>query len=147
MQSPCPINALLSYAYSLLVKDITITLNAIGFDPYMGYYHQPRYGRPALALDMMEPFRPLIADSVVITCINNGITGIHDFVRAGNAVTLKDDARKRFLSAYERRMDTLVTHPVFNYRISYRRVLEVQGRLLGRFLMGELSQPPEFVTR
>ena len=113
-----PINALLSYAYSLLVKDITITLNGIGFDPYLGYYHQPSYGRPALTLDMMEPFRPLIADSVVITCINNGITGIHDFVRAGNAVTLKDDAQKRFLTAYERRMDTLVTHPLITTSVT-----------------------------
>lgn len=142
-----PINALLSFAYSMLVKDWTLTLWIVGMDPYLGFYHQPRYGRPALALDMMEPFRPLIADSVVLTCINNGIITPYYFVQRGHAFALNSEGRKRFISAYERRMDTLITHPVFNYRISYRRVLEVQARLLARYLMGEISEPPEFVTR
>ncbi len=142
-----PVNALLSFAYSLLVKEFTITLLAVGFDPYLGFYHQPRYGRPALALDMMEPFRPLIADSVVVSCINKGVIQTGDFVRSAGAVALKPEARKRFILAYESRMDTLITHPVFNYRVSYRRVLEVQARLLARYLLGELPKPPEFVTR
>lgn len=142
-----PVNALLSLAYSLLTKDITITLLSVGFDPYLGYYHQPRYGRPALALDLMEPFRPLIGDSTVLTAINNGVTQSGDFIRAGGAVSLKPDARKRFILAYERRMDTLVTHPLFNYRLSYRRLLELHSRLFGRYLLGELSEPPTFVTR
>lgn len=142
-----PVNALLSLAYSLLVKDLTIILLAVGFDPYLGFYHQPRYGRPALALDLMEPFRPLIADSTVITAINTGVVQPGDFIHAAGAVALKPDARKRFILAYERRMDTLITHPVFNYRVSYRRVLEVQSRLLARYLTGELSKPPEFTTR
>lgn len=142
-----PVNALLSFAYSLLVKDWTITLVRVGFDPYLGFFHQPRYGRPALALDLMEPFRPLIADSIVITAINTGVIRQNDFFRAAGAVSLKRDGRKRFILAYEKRMDTLITHPVFNYRISYRRVLEVQARLLGRFLTGEISAPPEFTTR
>ena len=142
-----PVNALLSLAYTLLVKDFTITLLAVGFDPYLGFYHQPRYGRPALALDMMEPFRPIIADSTVITAINTGVVQPSDFVRAGGAVSLKPEARKRFIMAYERRMDSLITHPIFNYRVSYRRILEVQARLLARYLTGELKQPPEFTTR
>ena len=142
-----PVNALLSFAYSILAKDLTITLLTVGFDPYMGFYHQPRYGRPALALDMMEPFRPIIADSVVLSAINNGIIQSNDFERSAGAVALKPDARKRFILAYERRMDTLITHPVFNYRISYRRTLEVQARLLSRYLMGEIPKPPEFLTR
>ena len=142
-----PINALLSFAYSLLVKDCTITLLRVGFDPYLGFYHQPRYGRPALALDIMEVFRPLIADSTVITAVNNGVVKQSDFYRAAGSVALKSEGRKRFIQAYERRMDTLITHPTFRYRISYRRVLEVHARLLARFLMGEIDQPPEFTTR
>ncbi|MEW6235524.1 MAG: CRISPR-associated endonuclease Cas1 [Candidatus Omnitrophota bacterium] len=142
-----PVNAMLSFAYSLLTKEFAIVLLRVGFDPFMGFYHQPRYGRPALALDMMEPFRPLIADSVVISVINNGVIQSKDFVRSAGAFALKPDARKAFIMTYERRMDSLITHPIFNYRISYRRVLEVQARLLARYLLGELPTPPEFCTR
>jgi len=142
-----PINALLSLAYSLLAKDLTITLTTVGFDPLLGFYHRPRYGRPALALDLMEEFRPLIADSVVLSAVNNGVVQPGDFVRRGGAVALGNAGRARFLRAYERRMDELITHPVFGYRISYRRVLEVQARLLARYLAGEIPAYPTFATR
>ncbi len=142
-----PINAMLSYAYSLLAKDLAVTALAVGFDPFVGFYHQPRYGRPALALDLMEEFRPIIADSVVLWVVNNGIVAPGDFIRRGPAVALKPDARRKFIQAYERRLDALVTHPVFGYRISYRRVLEVQTRLVGRVLAGELAAYPAFRTR
>jgi len=142
-----PVNALLSYAYALLVKDITVTLFAVGFDPYLGFYHTLRYGRPSLALDLMEEFRPIVADSVVIWAINNRVLTDEDFIKRGRAVALKTDARKKFIAAYERRLDALITHPVFGYRISYRRVLEVQARLLGRFLTGEIAEYPSFRTR
>lgn len=141
------VNALLSFAYSILVKDLTVVLSAVGFDPYLGFYHSPRYGRPALALDLMEEFRPLIADSVVIGVVNNGEIGSEDFIARAGAVALTKTGRRKFLEAYERRMDTLVTHPIFKYRISYRRVLEVQARLLGRYLTGEISRYPAFRTR
>ena len=140
-------NALLSLAYSLLAKDLTVAAVAVGFDPYLGFYHRPRYGRPALALDLMEEFRPIIADSAVITVVNTKVIGAGDFVRRGVAVALTDKARARFIDAYERRMGELVTHPVFGYRISYRRVLEVQTRLLARFLGGEVVDVPSFRTR
>jgi CRISPR-associated protein Cas1 len=142
-----PVNALLSLGYAVLTKDVTTTLMAVGFDPYLGFYHQPRYGKPALALDLMEEFRPLIVDSVVLGAVNGGIVRGRDFVRRAGAVALTDAGRARFLQAYERRMDELVTHPVFGYRISYRRVLEVQARLLGRHLAGEIAHYPAFVTR
>jgi CRISPR-associated endonuclease Cas1/CRISPR-associated protein Cas4 len=142
-----PVNALLSLAYSLLAKDFTIILQAVGFDPFMGFYHRPRYGRPALALDLMEEFRPLVADSVVLGAVNTGVVQRGDFVERGGAVALSDSGRARFLHAYERRMDELVTHPLFGYRISYRRVLEVQARLLARFLGGEIPEYPGFHTR
>ena len=142
-----PINALLSLGYSLLTKGLTVACYAVGFDPYIGFYHQPRFGRPALALDLMEPFRPLIADSAVLTAVNTGMVTARDFVRVGGSVALTTGGRKAFFRAYELRMDTLVTHPLFGYRISYRRTLEVQSRLLGRVLLGEITEYPNFCTR
>ncbi|MBK8211903.1 MAG: CRISPR-associated endonuclease Cas1 [Rhodospirillales bacterium] len=142
-----PVNALLSFAYALLTRTFTVTLSAVGFDPYRGFYHQPRYGRPALALDLMEPFRPLIADSAVLQAINNAEVQASDFVRSGPAVALKPDGRKRFIAAFERRLSHEITHPLFGYRLSYRRLLEVQARLLGRWLLGEIPEYPQFVTR
>jgi CRISPR-associated endonuclease Cas1/CRISPR-associated protein Cas4 len=142
-----PVNALLSFAYALLVRTWTMTLSAVGFDPYRGFYHQPRYGRPALALDMMEPFRPLVADSSVIQAVNNGEVKSSDFVSAAGSVALDPDGRRRFIATFERRLDLEVTHPLFGYRVSYRRLLELQARLLGRYLLGELEEYPNFVTR
>lgn len=142
-----PVNALLSLGYALLAKDLTIALQAIGFDPYLGFYHQPRYGRPALALDLMEEFRPLIVDSVVLSAVNTGAIRVTDFLRRGGAVTLTQAGRGKFLRAYERRMDEEIAHPIFGYRISYKRTLEVQLRLLARFLTGEIGEYPPFATR
>jgi CRISPR-associated protein Cas1 len=142
-----PVNALLSLAYSLLAKDLTIICHAVGFDPFIGFFHQPRFGRPALALDLMEGFRPLVADSAVLTAVNTRMVTAGDFVRVGSAVTLSGAGRKAFLRAYEQRMDTLVTHPLFGYRVNYRRILEVQTRLLARVVTGEIARYPGFETR
>jgi len=142
-----PVNALLSFAYSLLAKELTVTAQIIGFDPYLGFYHQPHYGRPALALDVMEEFRPLVADSVVLTAINTGVISPDDFIISGPAVALTPAGRKKFIQAFENRLQTEITHPIFGYRISYRRVLEVQLRLLGRALGGEIANYPAFTTR
>lgn len=144
---PDPTNALLSFAYSMLVRAWQVQLTSVGFDPYRGFYHQPRYGRPALALDMMEPFRSLIADSSVIQAVNNGEVRPSDFISAGGGVALTSDGRKRFIATFERRMSVEVTHPIFGYRVSYRRLLEIQARLLARFLLGEFSEYPNFTTR
>ena len=119
----------------------------MGLDPYLGFYHQVKPGKPALALDLMEPFRPLIAESVVLTAINNRMVIPEHFIVAGKSVVLSDAGRKGFLMAYEQRMDALVTHPLFGYRVSYRRLLEIQTRLLGRWLTGEISEYPVFITR
>ena len=142
-----PVNALLSLAYSMLAKDLTIICQAVGFDPFQGFYHQPRFGRASLALDLMEPFRPLIADSAVLSAINTRMIGPGDFVRAGDSVALTPSGRKAFFRAYEQRMDTLVTHPLFGYRVNYRRLLEIQTRLLARVFTGEIGAYPVFVTR
>lgn len=142
-----PVNALLSFAYAMLTRQWTMTLTAVGFDAYRGFYHQPRYGRPALALDMMEPFRPLLADSAVLTAINNGEVRPTDFVSAAGSVNLAPSGRKRFIAAFERRLEHKVTHPLFGYQIAYSRLLEVQARLLARFLLGEIREYPNFMTR
>lgn len=142
-----PINALLSFAYAMLTREWTVVLSAVGLDPYLGFYHQPRYGRPALALDMMEPFRPLLADSTVLMAVNNGEVRPSDFVRSAGSCNLNESGRKRFIAAFERRMSQEVTHPLFRYRLSYRRLLEVQARLLIRTLSGEISEYPNFITR
>lgn len=142
-----PINALLSFLYSMLAKEMLVALVGVGFDPYQGFYHQPRYGRPALALDLMEEFRPLVADSVVIGLVNNGEARPSDFISRAGAVALTEAGRRRVLEAFERRLDALVTHPRFGYQISYRRVFEVQARLLARFLSGEIAEYPPFCTR
>ena len=142
-----PVNALLSFGYAMLTRTFVMVLSGTGFDPYRGFYHQPRYGRPALALDMMEPFRPLIVDSAVVTAINNGEIRPTDFVRSPIGVALSDTGRKRFLGTLERRLGQEVTHPIFGYRVEYRRLLEIQARLLGRYLMGEIPNYPNFVTR
>ena len=141
------VNAMLSYAYSILAKDCTVACYAVGFDPMIGFYHQPRFGRPSLALDLMEPFRPLIAESAVLSAINNRMVQPKDFIAVGPAISLTADGRKGLIHAYERRMDTLVTHPLFDYRVSYRRLLEIQARLLARFLQCEIKSYPVFVTR
>lgn len=142
-----PVNALLSYAYALLVRTWTVALTAVGFDPYRGFYHQPRYGRPALALDMMEAFPPLIADSSVIQAINNGEVRPTDFISAAGSVALTEDGRKRFIGTFERRLAQEVTHPLFGYKVSYRRLIELQARLLARHLLGEIPEYPNFTTR
>jgi CRISPR-associated protein Cas1 len=142
-----PINALLSLGYGVLAKDLTVICATVGLDPYLGFYHQPRFGRPSLALDMMEPFRPLVVDSAVISAINQRMITTDDFISAGDAVALTPRGRKSFYLAYEQRMDQLVTHPMFGYRVSYRRLIEIQVRLLARLLTGEIMRYPVFVTR
>ena len=142
-----PVNAMLSLAYSLLSKDCTLAVLAVGFDPYIGFFHQPRFGRAALALDLMEEMRPLIAESTVLSCINNRVVTEKDFVRAGQAVNLTAAGRKRFFQIYEQRMSSLITHPLFDYKVSYRRALELQARLLAKTLTGEIAEYIALMTR
>ena len=135
-----PVNALLSFCYALLTKDLVAVTLGVGFDPYLGVFHRSRYGRPALALDLAEEFRPLIADSVVLGVLNNGEIGESDFVSRAGGVALTPQARRTVLAAYERRLATEITHPQFKYKISYRRVLDVQARILAATLVGELPE-------
>jgi CRISPR-associated protein Cas1 len=142
-----PVNAMLSLAYAMLTRHLTIALASVGLDPYRGFYHAPRYGRPALALDLMEPFRAIVADSVVLSAVNTGEIGPNDFVVAATGTALTQAGRRRFVEAFERRLSQETTHPIFGYQVSMRRLLLVQARLLTRFLLGELSSYPHFLPR
>ncbi len=141
------VNAVLSFLYALLVKDCTVTAQAVGFDPFRGLYHAPKYGRPALGLDLCEEFRPLVADSTCVTLFNQGELNADDFVVRARGVALTPAGRRAVLAGYERRMNQMVTHPVFGYTIGYRRVLEVQARLLRAVLLGEIAAYRPFTTR
>ena len=141
------INALLGFAYSMLTREFTNALVSVGFDPYRGFFHQPRFGRPSLALDLMESFRPLVADSAVITAIKNKEVKKEDFQKTPLGCTLSGTGKKRFIQTFERRLAQEITHPIFGYKISYRRVFEVQARLLARFLADEIENYPDFMTR
>ena len=142
---PDPVNAVLSFLYSMLIRQALVSAVSVGFDPYMGFYHQPKYGRPAL--DLAEEFRPIVADSATLTLFNNSEFRSADFIRRSGAVSLTQEGRKTVLRAFERRMDTLIRHPLFGYSVSYRRIMEVQARLLGRHILGELKRYPAFTTR
>ena len=141
------VNCLLSFCYGMLTKEVMAACLAIGFDPYVGLLHRPRFGRPALALDLAEEFRPLLADSTVLTVINNREIGGSDLLVRAGAVTLTGEGRKAVIRAWERRMTTQVRHPLFGYTVSYRRAVELQARILAAHLVGELPQYEPLVTR
>ena len=144
---PDVLNCLLGFCYSLLVKDLVATCIGVGLDPFLGVMHRPRFGRPALALDLAEEFRPLIAESTVINLVNNGEVQDKHFVRRHSGVTLTAEGRKKVIQAYERRLEATVVHPVFHYKISYRRVLDVQVRIIAAVMLGELETYTPMVTR
>jgi CRISP-associated protein Cas1 len=142
-----PVNALISLGYSMLAKELTGVCHSVGLDPFLGFMHQPRYGRPALALDLMEEFRPLVADSVAISLINRGELGPEDFIKSATGTFLNDKGRRPFWEAWFRRLDAEVSHPEFSYKMAYRRMLEVQARQLWRFVRGEALTYHGFTTR
>ena len=140
-------NALLSFAYAILLKDCFSALCTVGFDPYFGFYHASRHGKPYLALDLMEEFRAVIADSVVLTLINNGTLRPKDFMAWGEACFLTGDRRKRFFQAYEQRKTTVVTHPDFGYKMAYGRMVEVRARMLAAYVRGDIPEYTGFTVR
>jgi CRISPR-associated protein Cas1 len=119
----------------------------VGLDPYIGALHEARHGQPALALDLMEEFRPILAESVVLTLINNRMVGEGEFVRGRQSCCLTDCGRKTFFEAYEKRKADECTHPVFGYKTSYVRLIEMQARVLARFLTGQIEAYSGFRTR
>ena len=142
-----PVNALLSYGYALLTSQVASAVQIVGFDQFIGYLHSSVYGRPALALDLMEEFRPIIVDSVVLTLLNNRMLSKDDFYVELGAYRLKNEPRKTFLTRFEERLNEEVTHPIFSYKVKYRRCIELQARLLAKYLTGEINEYLPLITR
>lgn len=128
---PDPINVLLSFGYTLLARAAHGAVEAAGLDPYAGFLHSVEYNRPSLALDLMEEFRPVV-DGVILWCCNSGQIRPTDFTPGPpeRPVVMDDDAKKKFIRAYERRMDEEIIHPAQNERLSVRRCIHVQARLM-----------------
>ena len=142
-----PVNALLSMGYSMLSKELLGVCISVGLDPYLGFFHKPKFGRAALALDLMEEFRPLVADSNVISLINRKELNPGDFIKSSRGTFLKKEGLRTFWESYFRRLDTEVKHPEFGYKMSYRRMFEVQARQLWRVVRGEAKKYTGFTTR
>ena len=134
-----PVNALISFGYSMLVKDCVNACIVVGLDPYYGFFHQIERGRPSLALDLMEIFRAIWVDSAVIRMINTKMINLNDFQITNSGCVMNSNAKKALIQSYEARSDRFITHPLFDYPMSYRRILEVEIRLLIRYLEGEIS--------
>jgi len=138
-----PVNAMLSFGYTLLTHDLRTAAHIVGLDPYVGFLHADRHGKPSVALDLMEEFRSIIVDSVVLTLMNKRMVAPEDFeTQLGGVVLMKEAARKTFLRQYEERKMTEFQHPVFGYKVTYLRAFELQARILAKVLTGEL---PEYV--
>lgn len=142
-----PVNALLSFGYAMLAKDVTSALMKAGLDPYLGIYHVSHYGRPALALDLMEEFRCIIVDSTVLRTINSGMIEGKDFEGYFGGVQMSEKGRKSFFAAYQQRLSQEITHPIFGYTLPYRRIIELQARFLAKVIRGELSDYTAFRVR
>ncbi len=143
-----PVNALLSFGYTLLLNETLRACHVVGFDPYVGYLHMDRYGRPALALDLMEEFRPILVDSLVLSCINRNMLDPEDFEgELGGAKRLKRPALRKFLAAWEQKRRTMVQHRGFGVQVPYWRVVELQARVLAKVLLGELEEYVPFLDR
>lgn len=142
-----PVNALLSYGYTILMHKVQSAIGVVGLDPYIGFLHSSQYGKPALALDLMEEFRGPIVDSVVITLINTLALKSEDFIAELGTFRMKEAARRTFLEKFEERMNTLIEHPTFGYKVTYHRCLELQTRLLAKYLAHEIPTYPPFLVR
>lgn len=134
-----PVNTLLSFAYGLLRVQVTAAVHLAGLDPHIGYLHEVHHGQPALVLDLMEEFRPLVADNVVLAVVNKRVVGRSHFTEQLGAYRLNDEGRRSFLQAFERKLTDEFKHPTFGYRCSYRRAIELQARLLARHLQEGVS--------
>jgi len=143
-----PVNALLSFAYSMLAHDCRSALESVGLDPQCGILHRDRPGRPSLALDLMEEFRPVLADRCVLTLINRRQLVPGDFVhRETGAVELREDSRKIFLTTWQERKQDEITHPFLGEKISFGLLPFIQARLLARALRGDLDAYPAFIYK
>jgi CRISPR-associated endonuclease Cas1/CRISPR-associated protein Cas4 len=144
---PDPVNACLSFAYAMLTHECVAALRMARLEPSLGGFHSSKAGRPALALDLMEPFRPLVSDSLALAAFNRGELSEGHFMRTAAGCVFTDAGRRSFFSAYDRRMNAEVTHSVFGYRLTYRRMLGLHARLLAAWFLGEVPELAFLTTR
>jgi CRISPR-associated protein Cas1 len=159
---PDPVNALLSFGYTLLLNDMVTACQMIGLDPYLGCFHAIDYGRPSMALDLIEEFRPIIIDSLVLEGLNRGFFRLRDFViatpeedeenqpagrKSAGAIHLQDDGRRRFLNMYEERVNEQILYPLTQERTPYRRILSLQAQQVARIILGEVTRYASFTVR
>jgi CRISPR-associated protein Cas1 len=144
-----PVNSLMNFGYTLLRHDVQSAINIVGFDPYLGYLHVQRYGRVGLAFDLMEEFRPLVADNMILNAINRRLLTPNDFTvePISNVVRLSDAGRKVFLTLYEKKKQSEFKHPVLGRQCTYQEAFLIQARLLAKYLMGEIDKYPPLVLR
>ena len=143
-----PVNAMLSFVYALLLNDCISALTAAGLDPAVGYLHSDRPGRPGLALDLMEEFRPLLADRTVLAIINRKQVTADDFVRGdGGSVMLTPEARRSVIAGYHERCGQEVKHPLLDQSALLSQFPFIQARLLARHIRGDLAAYPPCVLR
>lgn len=142
-----PVNAMLSFGYAILTRECAEVLRRVGFDPMRGFLHGMGWGRPALALDLVEEFRVLVVDSTVLRVVAEKRVTADDFHKELQGVTLKPAGRRAFLQALDQRREEEITHPVFGYRVTYRRAIELQARVLARVLEGETERYVALTTR
>jgi len=143
-----PVNAMLSFAYTILAHECASALESVGLDAYVGFMHRDRPGRESLALDMMEELRPCVADRFVLTLINNRVINAEDFIRAeSGAVLLSDEARKTFLKSWQEKKAETIEHPYLHEKVQWGMIPFVQALLLARYLRGDLDTYPPFLWR
>lgn len=143
-----PVNAMLSFAYSIFANDCAAALESVGLDAYVGFLHRDRSGRVSLALDLMEELRPAFADRFVVSCVNNRMVRADQFETGENgAVSMNDGGRRAFLTAYQNRKKEQIQHPFLNEKIPWGLVPYVQALLLARYLRGDLDAYPPFLWK
>ncbi|WP_053217380.1 type I-C CRISPR-associated endonuclease Cas1c [Virgibacillus senegalensis] len=143
-----PVNALLSFAYSLLASESAAALEGVGLDSYVGFLHRDKPGRTSLALDLMEELRSTIADKFVLKIINRKQINSKDFVTKENkAVILTDEARRNFLQLWQKEKQLEITHPYLKEKVSWGLIPHIQALLLARFLRGDLEAYPPILVR
>jgi CRISPR-associated protein Cas1 len=142
-----PVNVLLSLAYTLLLNSVLAGVEVVGLDPYMGFYHAEKYGRPALALDIMEEFRPIVADALVVMLLTKRVISADDFGEEFGQIRLSYGGQRRFLREWADKLNDEIVHPYFDYAATYARCIELQARILAKVITGELPEYLPFRTR
>ncbi len=142
-----PVNALLSFTYTLVTNELLSAIHTVGLDPYVGFLHAERHGKSSLGFDLVEEFRACFADSLVLSLINNRVLTPEDFEMELGACNLKESGRRRFLEQYEEKKRDELKHPLFGYHVTYKRCFELQARQLAKFLLGEIPGYTPFMPR